>query len=259
MVELDKDTYRKLVARSGLPFQFVVKEHKLLEVLKQLLPALADPAIILKGGTALNKIYFREQQRFSEDIDFDYVGPESDKEKIEKLKRWMAGIPGFPVDGPWKYHSTIRFHCVYQYQGKKDHVRVEFGLKGSSPTLEPVAIGEILSAMYNTSIAGVRCYGFDDLVARKMLALHDRAAGRDIWDCHHAISKTKNLKKALSIVLEEEEKIPVKQFLEETIERIRKADIGERIKLTNPYISRHRRPNWKELVNTLIMQLERMI
>lgn len=261
MAELDEFVYKQLKVKTGLPLQYIIKEQKLFEVFSQIMlhnTSTAKLDIIMKGGTALNRIYLKENQRFSEDIDFDYVSEEKNDTKIENLKKLMRDIKDFEIDGPWKYYSTIRFHCIYSYKGQKNHIRVEYALKNRIETAEPVASEGMVSSVYGTTIIGVRCYAFDDLVARKLNALANRCAGRDIWDCYYALPKTKNIKRAVSKMLESEKsKLSVKDFFSQATKKLESANVKELLKDTNQYIPIYLRPkNWQDIISSLIAQIE---
>ncbi len=64
----------KTARRFGIPYDTILKDYAIGYVLSALTeePAIAD-TLIMKGGTALKKLYFGDY-RFSEDLDFSAVG-----------------------------------------------------------------------------------------------------------------------------------------------------------------------------------------
>ncbi len=60
---------RKKALETGLSINYIMKDIELSKIFKKLEGKIEN--IILKGGTALNRVYFSENKRFSEDIDFD--------------------------------------------------------------------------------------------------------------------------------------------------------------------------------------------
>ncbi|MBI5159621.1 nucleotidyl transferase AbiEii/AbiGii toxin family protein [Candidatus Micrarchaeota archaeon] len=256
MKELDDATLRMLTAKSGLPMQFVFKQIQLFEVLSKVLKASKNAGlkIVMKGGTALNNIYLTETQRFSEDADFDLYS------KSEGLNK-IVSIEGFETQGPWKRRNTLRYHSVYPFLGQKDCVRLEFTTNKLLKTAEPITTGTMISEITGTTLYDIPVYSFDDLVARKMNALRSRAEGKDVWDCYHAIPKTKKLKKAITAALESEKlEITAEESIQQTIEKLKNADAKNMMRITNPYIPTRLRPkDWRETVTDLIRQLELLL
>ena len=147
---------------------------------------------------------------------------------------------------------------MYQFREQKDHLRLEFNLKNELATLEPPVINPIVSNILGTSIIGIKSYAFDDLVARKLNALKDRCEGKDVWDCFHALPKTRNIKKAVSKVLEiDGSEISVDEFFGMAITKLEAVDHNELLKSTNSYIPVHLRPkDWRDTIKSLILYLE---
>jgi len=103
--------------------------RKISLLLSQLWEIFGEKAI-LKGGTALNRVYLARigVARFSEDIDIDYFNGNvetSAREIVEGMKK----IKGFNVKEPRVLHRTFRFDCYYiNTFGNRDRVKVEFYL-----------------------------------------------------------------------------------------------------------------------------------
>lgn len=252
MVEIEESVLRSIAAKFGLSVQFVYKEYKLMQVVGECIRINADAQLplVMKGGTALNKIYFGELQRFSEDIDFDYRGDR--KELIAFMKNMVA----FSVQGPWRVRQVIRFHCVYTFRHQTDYIRLEFNIGAQPQTAQPLAVRPITSALFGITHTGLSSYAFDDLVAQKLQALKNRCEGKDVWDCFHALPKTTNIKKAISMALGIKG-TEVRNFFKEVIHILETSDVKELAQTTNQYIPLSLRPpNWHDMVRTLISRLE---
>ena len=255
MVEMNEAALRALSAKAGLPLQFTFKEVKLFEVLAKILQKNREEQldIVMKGGTALNKIYLPGVQRFSEDIDFDLF---SDKKNLGRI----TAIEGFETEGPWRMHNTLRYHLSYSFMGKKDNIRVEFVLNKGKETIMPVQSGSMISDITGTALYGVPVYGFEDLLARKMNALRERTEGKDIWDSWQAIPKAKKLKNAITLALASDHlNMSAQDSLEQTVAAVKNVDAKQVMKLTNPYIPTFLRPkNWEEVKNQLLARLQQL-
>lgn len=256
MQEISENDLRMITIKSGIHMQFAFKEIKLFEVLSKIL-ALNQKAnldIVMKGGTALNKIYLKDVQRFSEDIDFDIFSNSN-------LLKEIVSIEGFELEGPWRFRNTIRYYLNYSFFGQKDNIRVEFSTNKIRKMINDVELRDMFSAFTKNTLFRIPVYSLDDLLARKMNALRDRTEGKDIWDSYHAIPKSKNLKKAIKSALESEEStMTTEESVEKTLLNLKKADAKNLMKSTNMYIPVHLRPkDWNELIQGLIQQLESLL
>ena len=88
----DPEILRYISAKTGLGLKYISKDEKVSIVLEQLKGLF--PEVILKGGTALNRVYLAKLgvSRFSEDIDLDFVSDKSLDEKISVIKERVAEI-----------------------------------------------------------------------------------------------------------------------------------------------------------------------
>lgn len=69
----DPEILRYVSVKTGLGLKFLSKDEKISIALEQLRELF--PEVILKGGTALNRVHIIKSgvSRFSEDIDLDFV------------------------------------------------------------------------------------------------------------------------------------------------------------------------------------------
>ena len=159
-----------------------------------------------------------------------------------------------------KVRKTTMFSCEYNNLfGGKDHIRVDVSDKKivtSSPIQTKSAISEIVPG----SVAGLRVYDLEDLVARKMNALCSRTEGKDAFDVHTSLPSCKDMGKAIGAMLKSEEKdMTPAEFLALTLDAVKKADFIKLRNYTNPFIPLAYRPgDWIELKNDLILKLENL-
>ena len=80
----DIEILRYLATKTGLGLNYLSKDEKISIILEQQRDLF--PEVVLKGGTALSRVYLAKKgvSRFSEDIDLDFI---SDKGLNEKIKR----------------------------------------------------------------------------------------------------------------------------------------------------------------------------
>ena len=261
-MELDLEICRTIAIRYGLPLQFVFKEFCLMDVISQIaaITAREPGSLVFKGGTALNKAYLQKMQRFSEDADFDLVTKNSDKELYRFSKKLASEINGYMITELRRVRYTMQFYCMYGTPlGGEDHVRIDISSKRLR-TAKPLENNMIISEFTHSSVSGIPIYSIEDLTARKMHALADRAEGKDLYDVHMALPMCSNkvLKTAIEFMLKSEgEEEAVDSFVQRSIARLKKSDPKKMRNLTNPFIPSASRPkSWEELKNDLLAMLE---
>ncbi len=258
----DPEILRYLAAKTGLGIKYLSKDEKISIVLEQLRGLF--PEVILKGGTALNRVYLAKLgvSRFSEDIDLDFISDESLDEKISAIRERVAEIKDFDIEGPRILHRTLRFDCYYMNEfGEKDRMRLEFYLTGT----EFLKIEDVLvkSPFIETHPVIFRVYSLEDLMARKFLALYNRMEGKDIYDLFYCMDldfDRESLFKALNLMLDFY-RIDKPDFLDNLLSRLRDAEknsyyIGNS---ANHFISRDIRPDWNAFIDTLIFKIEKAL
>lgn len=258
----DPEIIRYISAKTGLGLKYLSKDEKVSIVLEQLRGLFPD--VILKGGTALNRVYLVRLgvSRFSEDIDMDFVSDKSLDEKISAIRERVAEIKGFEMEGPRILHRTLRFDCYYMNEfGDKDRIRIEFYLTRTE-SLE-VEDALVKSPFIETHPTIFKVYSLEDLMARKFVALYNRMEGKDIYDLFYCLDldfDKENLFKALDIMLDFY-RIGHPGFLDDLLSRLEGARensyyIGNS---ANHFIPRNLRPDWKIFIDTLILKIEMIL
>ncbi len=256
----DPEIIRYVSMRTGLGLKFLSKDAKLSIAMEQLRDLFPD--VILKGGTALNRVYFLRSGvcRFSEDIDLDFVSDKSLDEKISVIKEKVEQIKGFDIQGPRILHRTLRFDCFYINDfGDKDRIRLEFYLtKTEHLKIEDVMVKSPFIETHPTIFS---VYSLEDLMARKFVALYNRMEGKDIYDVFYCLDldyDKKSLLKALDIMLDFY-KIDKALFMNELLSRLKDAKRNSNFigNSANHFIPKNLRPNWKIFIDTLVLKIER--
>ncbi|CAD6494146.1 MAG: Nucleotidyl transferase AbiEii toxin, Type IV TAsystem [Candidatus Argoarchaeum ethanivorans] len=258
----DIEILRYLAARTGLGLNYLSKDEKISIILEQLRDLF--PEVVLKGGTALSRVYLSKKKvsRFSEDVDLDFISDMSLDAKITVIKEKVREITGFDIEGPRILHRTLRFDCYYVNEfEQRDRVILEFYLTQT----EAIKTEEVLvkSPFIETHPTIFKVYSIEDLMARKFIALYNRMEGKDIYDLFYCLDLNfdrRNLLNALKIMLEFY-KINQVSFLNELLLRLKEARgnayyIGNS---TNHFIPRNLRPNWTVFIDTLNLKIERTL
>jgi predicted nucleotidyltransferase component of viral defense system len=217
--------------------------------------------VVLKGGTALNRIYLSTlgASRFSEDIDLDYLKNFKLNDKIQDIKKRMNDVSEFMVEKPRLLHRTLRFDCYYENElGTQDRIKVEFYLtKNPHIKREQMMVKSPFIETYPTIFS---VYSKEDILARKIVTLYNRMEGKDIYDLFHGLRleyDRKRLDNALSVLLPfykiEEALFPaLLKKLDSSKERANY--IGN---TANHFIPKKLRFNWEETIATLYNDIEK--
>ncbi|MCF2136539.1 MAG: nucleotidyl transferase AbiEii/AbiGii toxin family protein [Candidatus Thorarchaeota archaeon] len=251
---MDLEMLRYISMKTGLGLSYISKEEKISYLLMQIRSIFGEE-MILKGGTALNRVYLSkiDANRFSEDIDIDYFSEEALKDKIDTIKEKMRGLRDFDVSGPWIQHRTLRFDCHYVNElGNRDRVMIEIYLS-NPPFLirEDVLVKSPFVDAYPTIFS---VYSLEDMLARKIVALYDRTEGKDMYDIFHILRfdlDNTAFQKALALALKFYR--VQGEFHQDLIKKLTEIEIRAKYigDSTNHFIPVRLRPNWKELISTL--------
>jgi predicted nucleotidyltransferase component of viral defense system len=201
---MDERMLKYIAVRTGLGLNYIDKEERISLLLNQLWEIFGEK-VILKGGTALNRVYLAKIRaaRFSEDIDIDYFNG-SVEISAKEISDGMKKIKGFNVKGPRILHRTFRFDCYYTNTlGNRDRVKVEFYL--SKPPYVEARIELVKSPFVEGYPTMFKVYSLEDLLAKKIVALYNRMEGKDIYDIFHVLKmefEMEKFLKALKLTLE---------------------------------------------------------
>jgi predicted nucleotidyltransferase component of viral defense system len=138
--------------------------------------------LAFRGGTALHRLYFAPQARYSEDIDLVQTVEEPIGPLLDSLRNSL-GFLGNSAIQQKKNNNTLLFKIVSTYPPETPlKLKVEINCK------EHVSVHGFVKVPYemsNTWFSG-RCdlvtYRFEELIGTKIRALYQRRKGRDLFD-----------------------------------------------------------------------------
>jgi len=226
---------RQLSAKHELSLNFIAKDLMLSRALYQLQDI---PNLILKGGTAINRIYLRKigKMRFSEDIDFDFNSYKKPKQAIEDINKIVKNIKDFDIAKPRIMHSTIRYDLYYTNPlGYQDKIRLEFNVKKVTEKYykQVVNFGFV---PYDSALLDV--YETEVLIKHKLDCIVHRREGKDIYDLYNLLNPDFKVNKSYA-----KEIIKVLNLNEKEIKSMANA--------ANHYIPKNLRPDWPLLITKL--------
>lgn len=245
---------------SGLSFENMEKEFRLMDFMRRFFSELEERGskTALFGGTALNKGYFLETQRFSKDLDID--GNEDEVEetldvfsKEFKITR-MKFNPKAPFEN-WK----IRYGPM-----PWEELLVDVSRKAFRAPINKVDMHSILEYHgYLVSPIRVPSYSLEILLARKLVALNRRIIGKDMYDSYFGFKlnpNNKELSKWLKLLVKSEFGGRLKEFVSSTVYWLNKMNMkkGEFQEFLSFVPAQYRRST-AEMRNTIIFELEKLV
>jgi predicted nucleotidyltransferase component of viral defense system len=174
-------------ADDGQVEQDLVLSRALVELFRQ---ADVGSQLVMRGGTALNKLILPEPARYSEDLDLvmrteGIVGPITDAVR-STLDPWL-GIPR-------RDRSRESLTITYRFESSVPPVR-SLRLKVEINTADHLALLPIgrspfeVDSPWFQGVAHVPVYDSDELFGTKLRALYQRRKGRDLFDLWLALTR----------------------------------------------------------------------
>jgi predicted nucleotidyltransferase component of viral defense system len=168
--------------------QDLVLSRALVEIFRD--PALAS-AFLLRGGTALHKLFISPPRRYSEDIDLVQASPGPIGPLLDAVRARLDPLLGAPRREASPGNVTLRYRMQSEIPpiiplrlkieiNTREHFRV-FGV-----VERPLGI----QSPWFTGRAAIRTYSLEELLGTKLRALYQRRKGRDLFDLWIALTTT---------------------------------------------------------------------
>jgi uncharacterized protein len=197
---MDLKQIRRYGFEQGLGLNYISKEEKITKILNQLF-ILFEEKVVLKGGTALNRVYLKDNARFSEDIDLDYFN-ENKNNAIKEIEKKMKEFSDFEVAKSRLMNDTLRYDTYYINElNHKDKVQIEFYLnheKIIGQTKKRIINSQLIES--NSAIFNV--YSMESLISRKIVAAFNREEGKDMYDLFYSLNLKFSKKETIKIIKE---------------------------------------------------------
>ena len=164
-----------------------------LVICRALVDIFSDPylsgALAFRGGTAIHKLHFSPQVRYSEDIDLVQVEPGPVKPIAERLGEVLSWLPR-------KTTEMRRFGFRMKFRYDSEIAPIEpMRLKIEVNTYEHFSVlgyASIPFDLHNSWYSGscrIKTYSLDELMGTKLRALYQRKKGRDLFDFNLALPR----------------------------------------------------------------------
>lgn len=196
-----KEYFERFSKETNFQRDTLEKAYRLEQLLKEINrhPELRE-GLVLKGGTAINFLYFR-YPRLSVDLDFNFIAgigkEEKDKEslKIDEALRTIFKFERYGCENISDYGLNKYFLRYINSSGNIDRIKVEINFLQRLTLLG--AEKRIFMSPFNESDLMVNTLKGPELFAGKILALIDRLTPRDLYDIYILLREKVKLNKIL--------------------------------------------------------------
>lgn len=146
--------------------------------------------LAFKGGTVLKKAYFTDY-RFSEDLDFTFIGKDFDSFQIKseflQILEWVTEESRIKLEiKEDKTHETGNYNFYISYVGPLGGIGANKDIKvdiaADELICEKLESRNVLHSYSDLPQFKILCYSMTEIIAEKMRSLMQRTAPRDIYD-----------------------------------------------------------------------------
>lgn len=144
--------------------------------------------LAFRGGTALHKLYFAPQIRYSEDIDLVQVSPEPFGPIFDHLKSALSFLPNMRRVQK-TFNNSLRFKAESTVPPTMPiRIKVETNCKEHFAELGHVDFPFAVENGWFSGACTIKTFRAEELLGTKMRALYQRKKGRDLFDLHYALT-----------------------------------------------------------------------
>ncbi|MCL2101021.1 MAG: nucleotidyl transferase AbiEii/AbiGii toxin family protein [Fibromonadales bacterium] len=146
--------------------------------------------LAFRGGTALHKLHFSSQPRYSEDIDLVQIKAGNVGEIIDKLREILSFL-GKPKIKQKLNNNTMIFKVDSTFPPIAPiRLKVEINCKEHFTILGLIKIPFEVKSQWFTDACEITTYQLDELIGTKLRALYQRKKGRDLFDLQKALENS---------------------------------------------------------------------
>ena len=138
--------------------------------------------LLFRGGTALNKLFFKLPLRYSEDLDFVQVQAQPIGETISIIRKIVGKII---KSKPKFIQHSGRVILKYPYTANNQvpmKIKIEINTREHFSILPLKKINLNCDSSWFSGTSSISTYTFEEILATKLRALYQRRKGRDLFD-----------------------------------------------------------------------------
>lgn len=145
--------------------------------------------IVFRGGTALQKIFYPQATRYSEDLDFVQIKSGGIGGVLDALKEVVDPWLGKPKKKFNEGRVTLLygFEPSLEKQITKMRVKIEINTREHFNVMDLIKIPYEIHTPWYSGKAEIVSYHLEELLGTKLRALYQRRKGRDLYDLGMAL------------------------------------------------------------------------
>jgi predicted nucleotidyltransferase component of viral defense system len=145
--------------------------------------------LAFRGGTAIYKLYFKPQVRYSEDIDLVQIKSGPIKPVLQEIRKALSFL-GTKRDVEKTIHNvTVRYKFNTEIEPiVSSKLKIEINSREHFTVLGWKKINQSMSSSWFTGSCNIVSFELEELLGTKLRALYQRKKGRDLFDLFYAIS-----------------------------------------------------------------------
>lgn len=172
------------------PWQRNEQVEQDLIISRALVAIFSDPLLsellAFKGGTAIHKLYFENQPRYSEDIDLVQTSPGPIKPILERLGEVLRWLPRKTIEMR-RYGVRMRFRFDSEMEVVPLRLKVEINTYEHFTTLGYRNVNFVVVNQWFDGQCTLRTFTLEEMLASKINAIYERRKGRDLFDLDYAL------------------------------------------------------------------------
>lgn len=148
--------------------------------------------LAFRGGTAIHKLYFRPQCRYSEDIDLVQTEALPIGEFINLIREKLKFL-GNPRRIQKERNTTLMYHYITELPPQiKARLKIEINCREHFTVFGYKYIHHSINTEWFTGESRIKSYSLEELLGTKLRALYQRKKGRDLFDLYWALNNEKS-------------------------------------------------------------------
>lgn len=147
--------------------------------------------LAFRGGTAIHKLYFRPQCRYSEDIDLVQTEALPVGKFIDLIREKLKFL-GNPKRIQKERNTTlIYYYITEQLPETKARLKIEINCREHFTSFGYNYIHHSIDTEWFSSGSRIKSYSLEELLGTKLRALYQRKKGKDLFDLYWALNNEK--------------------------------------------------------------------
>ena len=144
--------------------------------------------LVFRGGTALNKLFFKPSARYSEDLDFVQIKSEPIGPIIASIRKNLDNWLGTPK-GKLTERSAKLIYSYFSSNGNPAKVKIEINTTEHFQVLNLKNLDYSVKSPWFEGNGNILTYELEELIATKLRALYQRRKGRDLFDLWYVLKQ----------------------------------------------------------------------